>query len=65
MKRFLVGMDKQPGCRVILARVNHPDFVGKLATVKRIIKSRQVVEVRLDDGTRYDAFPCNLDGAQP
>lgn len=52
----------EPGERVKLSeRVLHPEFRGQTGTVKRTVKSRQVVTVALDNGERYDARPENLE----
>jgi hypothetical protein len=50
-----------PRQRVILARVRDPRFRGKPAEVMRYLKTRNIVVTRLDDGTRYDTPPDNLD----
>lgn len=53
------------GDRVVLARVVHPEYVGKTGTVYRIVKSRATVKVRLDappTGPQiYAAFWRNVD----
>lgn len=50
------------GVRVRLSeRIFHPEFRGQIGTVKRVIKSRQVVAVLLDNGKSYDARPENLE----
>ena len=52
----------EPGERVRLSeRVLHPEYRGKVGTVKRTIKTRQVVAVILDGGKEYDARPENLE----
>lgn len=52
----------EPGERVRLSeRVLHPEFRGRAGTVKRTIKSRQMVAVILDGGTEYEARPENLE----
>ena len=54
-----------PGERVRLSeRVLHPEFRGQIGTVKRTIKSRQMVAVILDSGTEYEARPENLDAVK-
>jgi hypothetical protein len=54
-----------PGERVRLSeRVLHPEYRGKVGTVKRTIKSRQMVAVILDSGTEYDARPENLEAVR-
>jgi hypothetical protein len=50
-----------PRQRVILARVRDPRFRGQPAVVQRYLKTRDVVVTRLEDGTRYDTPPENLD----
>lgn len=50
-----------PGTPVVMSRVCHADVKGQTGTAKRYIKSRNVVEVELSNGTRYDAIPNNLD----
>jgi hypothetical protein len=55
----------EPGERVRLSeRVLHPEFRGQSGTVKRTIKSRQMVTVILDSGTEYGARPENLEAIQ-
>ncbi len=49
------------GQRVILARARHAEFVGETGRVRRVIKSRNAVEVELEDGRLYDADPARLD----
>jgi hypothetical protein len=54
----------KPGMRVILARVRHADWQGVTGTVRRAVKSRQVVTVDCDGKghySLYDAKPENLD----
>lgn len=52
----------EPGERVRLSeRVLHPEYRGKVGTVKRTIKTRQMVAVILENGTEYDARPENLE----
>lgn len=59
---FAVFQTFAVGERVCLARVNRPDCRNKTGTVAKCIKRRGVIRVTLDDdGTSYDAFPCNLD----
>jgi len=55
------AVDFQPGDRVTLSRVKHEEFRGQQGTVRRYIKSRNVVEIKLDDGKLYDSYPENLD----
>jgi hypothetical protein len=50
-----------PGMRVVLARVRNERYLGAVGTVKKVIKSRGVVWVDLDDGRQYDAVPDRLD----
>jgi hypothetical protein len=55
----------EPGERVRLSeRVLHPEFRGQIGTVKRTIKSRQMVAVILDGGAEYDARPENLEAVK-
>jgi hypothetical protein len=52
----------EPGERVRLSdRVLHPEFRGQTGSVKRTIKSRQMVDVILDNGEVYGARPENLE----
>jgi ribosomal protein L21E len=52
----------EPGERVRLSdRVFHPNFRGLTGTVKRTVKTRQIVEVLLDNGEEYGARPENLE----
>lgn len=46
--------------RVVLTRVKHAGFAGRIATVRRVIRARNVVEVACD-GRLYDADPANID----
>jgi hypothetical protein len=49
------------GDRVKLSEnVLHAEFRGLTGTVKRVIKSRNMVAVICDNGRRYDAFPTNV-----
>lgn len=55
----------EPGERVRLSdRVLHPEYRGKVGTVKRTIKSRQIVTVVLDSGEEYGSRPENLEAMQ-
>lgn len=51
----------EPGERVTIGpNARHAEFRGLAGTVRRYIKSRDVVEVRLDNGRFYDAHPANV-----
>jgi hypothetical protein len=50
------------GDRVRLSNnVLHAEFRGMMGTVKRVIKTRNMVWVECDNGKRYDAFPTNVE----
>jgi hypothetical protein len=51
----------EPNMRVTLARVRHNDYRGLAGTVKRTVKSRNVVVIQCDNGKLYDANPENLE----
>jgi hypothetical protein len=52
----------QVGDRVRLSNnVLHPEFRGIMGTIKKIIKSRNVISVICDNGKRYDALPKNVE----
>ena len=38
----------------------HKEYAWQFGTVEKVIKSRNMVSVRLDNGDRYDAFPQNV-----
>ena len=38
----------------------HKEYAWQFGTVEKVIKSRNMVSVRLDNGDRYDAFPKNV-----
>lgn len=41
--------------------VLHPEYRGLTGTVKKVIKSRNVINVICDNGKRYDAYPQNVE----
>lgn len=49
------------GEKVRLTTVLHTEFSGMTGTVKKIIKSRNLVTVLCDNGERYDAKPENVE----
>lgn len=52
----------EPGDQVRLRdTVRHKDVAGLTGTVKRAIKSRQIVSISLDNGSTYEAFPANVE----
>jgi len=52
----------RPGDRVrLLSTVRHQDVAGLAGTVRRAVKSRNVVSVNLDRGDSYEAFPGNVE----
>ena len=55
--------DFSKGDRVTLSRVRDDRYRGHVGTVRRAVKSRQVITVDLDDGRIYDAVPANIDKA--
>ena len=54
-----------PGDLVMLTTVRHDSFRGLVGEVRRVIKSRGVLEIRLRDGRFYDAFPGNVTKVEP
>ena len=38
----------------------HKEYAWRFGTVEKVIKSRNMVSVRLDNGDLYDAFPQNV-----
>lgn len=51
-----------PGDKVRLTdKVRHAEYRGMMGTVKKVIKSRNMVAVICDNGKRYDAFPENVE----
>lgn len=55
-------MEIKQGVRVRLTEnVRHAEFRGLTGFVKKIIKSRGVVNVLCDNGKRYDALPENIE----
>lgn len=63
------GTSFAPGDKVRIVAVawpnlpEHARFVGRIGVMRRYIKSRRVVEVMFDDGSRRDVFPCNVEAA--
>ena len=54
-------MKHEIGNRVQLSeRVFHPQFRGLCGTVKKVIKSRCLVDVLCDNGQSYQARPENV-----
>jgi len=58
-----------PGDKVRIIGVVYPNmpehakFIGRVGVMRRYIKSRRVVEVVFNDGSRRDAYPCNVEAA--
>lgn len=42
-------------------KVLHPEYRGLTGTVKKIVKSRNVVEVLCNNGKIYRAYPQNVE----
>ena len=55
----------RPGHKVrLLHTVRHQDVAGLTGTVKRAVKSRNVVTINLDRGDSYEAYPANVEQLQ-
>lgn len=53
--------DFQAGMRVQIESALHPGYIGKTGTVQKTVKRNKMVWLLLEDGTRFGAFPWNLE----
>jgi len=52
------------GDRVIIARVKFPNAnnkIGEMGIVEKVLKTRPMAKVRLDDGSLWEAFIENIE----
>lgn len=60
LEKFSVGQQVQ-----LTDGVLHQQYAWQYGTVEKVIKSRNMVSVRLESGDRYDAYPQNVIAKEP
>jgi len=60
LEKFSVGQQVQ-----LTDGVLHQQYAWQYGTVEKVIKSRNMISVRLESGDRYDAYPQNVIAKEP
>ena len=60
LEKFSVGQQVQ-----LTDGVLHQQYAWQYGTVEKVIKSRNMVSVRLESGDRYDAYTQNVIAKEP